>query len=79
MTKQEIYRKFKKEKLAIFDSYCVTTLEEEIKRDNEVVSLCDRYLSSYPEMNDTDCHRAFYPVNTLMHTKRMLKVKEANL
>lgn len=71
MTKSEIFTKFKKAKKLINDKLVPVTAEEFKTRDLEVITLCEEYLSLYPELNDSDCYRAFYPAKLLSNLKAL--------
>ncbi len=71
MTKLQIFTKFKQAKRVITDKHCASSAEEFILRDLEVISLCEAFLLKYPEMNDIDCYRAFYPAKVLANLKEI--------
>jgi hypothetical protein len=69
MTKTEIIREFKKEKLAVRDKHNAVTNEEHYAKDLELKTLCEKYLSVYPELNDKDCSGIGLPARMLKHLK----------
>ena len=78
MTKAQLLSKFKKEKNVISDFYCAVTAEEFHARDLEVISLCEKYLLDFPQLDCVDVGQIVTPKRVLKRLTDSMAVKGVN-